>query len=141
MKHVIAFALFLLVGTLLRAQNLSFDETANYIKTKMEATSDCLSRYSDFYKPNETYCVGDISISRYGEVVIKSVARNLYPELKFNINNILKIEQDGDEIRFYRTNSSYFVISTNSQVDTERLQKAFNHLKTVSTKTKDPFDN
>lgn len=144
MKRLITICLIIATTFTVQAQDMNFDETASYIKEKILA-GGCNSRYGQTENDYSTVCIYIVEIEKNGQIVFGYDHNDKeYSNAKFNINNIIKIELDDTYgkkyIRFYTSDKSYYIIETVSQVESERLVKAFTHLKTVCTKTKDPFD-
>lgn len=147
MKNLLTlFVLFLGLG-LASAQEkkaLTFDETIIYLKRSL----DKKARYSEVlvYDTSTEYStnyMGEVLISSDGKISCnwKVGGGGIYSSISFNLNKVLKIENQNAQIRFYVTDSSYYLITAESQIDAERITKAFIHLKSLLPKDDDPFAN
>jgi hypothetical protein len=87
MKKLIIICLLLATAFSVKAQELNFEETVKYIKTKMVEKS----RYSYQANTYSTMMTNDVQIARDGKVTISFGTGTGDPDLKFNIQNLLKI--------------------------------------------------
>lgn|GEM_PF-1936925 len=143
MKKLLTICLFMAITFTVNAQEkkaLTFDETVMYIKDnlvkKARYSQDLVYIASSSFT---TIMMHEASISSAGQVTL--AWGKLYNPITFNLNKILKIENQEEEIRFFTTNNSYYLLTAETQIDAERLTKAFNHLKSLLPKEKDPFSN
>jgi hypothetical protein len=142
MKKLITICLFMATTFTVNARNLNFSETVTYIKDNLEAKGRYA--YDLHYTGSTSYStvfLRNILISADGQIKCIWGERNIYPPIIFNLNKVLKIENQDTKIRFFITTNSYYLLETETQIDSERLTKAFNHLKLLLPKAKDPFGN
>lgn len=49
--------------------------------------------------------------------------------MSFNLKKVLKVKNENEQIRFYFTDSSYYLTKFESKIDAERITKSSIHLK------------
>lgn len=140
MKKLLTICL-LLALTIASAQEkkLSFDDTSLYLKENLIEKA----RYSQdiVYVNNNSHStvpLYEFIISPKGLTTFTSVT--IYRSINVNLAKVLKIESKNDEIRFFVTDNSYYLITVENQIDAERITKAFTYLKSLISAEKDPFD-
>lgn len=147
MKNLLMlFVLFLGLG-MANAQEkkaLTFDETVIYLKKSLNEKG----RYSReiVYDTSTTFSttyMSEILMSNDGKILCNWAVGGggIFSSISFNLNKVLKIENKNAQIRFYVTDNSYYLVTAESQIDAERITKAFIHLKSLLPKDDDPFAN
>lgn len=154
MKKLLTICLIMTTVFTVNAQELGFDDTVNYIKDK-------LIKYKMYhYQDRVTYkiqCnIGDFKATKNGEILLISTSgMSDYVCSEQIINLFEKDKENGQEIKIsYKidwlknhmialgSNHYYGLVSKNAPPEVlERLAKAFNHLRSLCKKEKDPFDD
>ena len=149
MKKLIIISVLIFFNFLIgSAQSLNYSETAKYISSKLET----FNQQSVDYK---------CDISQYGLITeqFKTFGgKGAMVKNTVNINDISKIElvkslvaSDQYFIYFYcksgkcanvlgYSTSVFHILFTSTELDAQRLHKAFLHLQNLAKNTKDPFD-
>ena len=140
MKKLITICFLLATTFAVSAQEkkLSFDETSLYLKENLN--SKARYSYDIVYVNNNrqsTVTLIDVIISPKGLMKFESI--NIYPSIDVNLVKVLKIESKNNEIRFFITDNSYYLITAETQIDAERMTKAFIYLKSLIPAENDPF--
>lgn len=146
MKHLLIILAFAVSTFTVKAQQLSFDEAVLYIKERLDKKEGSYgtSTYSTTSESYTTRQIDRIDVNKAGEIeIIGSYFRKVTdpPDIKFSLNKTLKIESKADKILLFVTDETFYLLKVETQVDAERIAKAFNHLKSLLPKEKDPFDN
>lgn len=136
MKKLITICFILATSFTIKAQDMNFEETVKYINDKII----CCSKYENL--TITATISGDILWGNHGERINLF---DLVPEV-----DQTEVAQNSQGIKLdihgyiwfsgAKTGSSLFN-QFSSEVDAERMFKAFLHLKSLCTKKKDPFDN
>lgn len=140
MKKLLTICLLLAIAMAsAQEKKMSFEETSLYLKENLIEKA----RYSEdivYVNSNEqsTVPLFEFIISPKGLTTFTSVT--VYRSINVNFAKVLKIESKDDEIHFFVTNNSYYLITVETQIDAERITNAFIHLKSLIPDEKDPFD-
>ena len=149
MKKIVLFSLLCIFAFTTKAQELNFEETVKYINEKIE-NGDFMLGYQEEGGVYSLYPFNIIRLLKNGDIGISSKnylwkAKQGDP-IKFNLFKLAKrddgIKLTRTSIKFWKNeNEEYITIKSPSEVDNERLFKAFIHLRSLCAKEKDPFDN
>lgn len=137
MKKLITICLLLATAFSVKSQDMNFDETVKYINDKIICCSENKNNELKA-EVNGTLTWGDKTINMFDLEHYKGVD----PQL---------LGDKGIYVYYHDYWSTYYVylsdgsIAPNlngfkSQKDAERIYNALQHLRTLCTKTKDPFD-
>lgn len=126
MKKLLTICLLIATAFTTNAQQMNFDETVKYINEKIQCCGE--NRDLIFSAKKD----GTISYFRQTINLFDLFTNNEYP-------NGIYISNTDIKVRLSETSSTDFT-SFKMLKDTERVYKALLNLRSLCTKTKDPFD-
>lgn len=131
MKKLITICFFIATSFTVNAQQLTFEETVKYINDKIE----CCAEYKT-----------TLIAQKDGTLKFKTYSINLFDlddinteNCKYGICNRIG-ETSGNSYIYFKTGSTPNLAAFVSEKDAERVYNALFHLRSLCTKTKDPFD-
>ena len=153
MKKLLTICLIMATVFTVNAQELNFDETVKYIKDNLIKYK--MYQLQDGGATNLHCSIDDFKAKQNGEIVFVNTSGSSIGCGETIINLFEKDKKTGQAIEvkyeiFWTTdhriafgsNFHYQLISSNASPDVlTRLAKAFNHLRSLCKKEKDPFDD
>ena len=139
MKKLLTICLLLTASFTAKAQDMSFEETVKYINDKLECCSD--SKASITAKKDGTITIGRTSFNFFD---LQKTTRKEGPDPDLNGISIFYNEPGAFYGISFHANSkrSVAILETFTNIkEAERTYNAFQHLRSLCKKEKDPFDN
>lgn len=140
MKKIITICLLMATAFSVNAQDMNFDETLKYINEKIS----CCGNHKFTFKctTSGNIIVNNPSYTKefivnFFDLSIEPPA--IYEDGDFKRNNGVTLYETSIDFNLTKTKSFMFN-SFGTRADAERVYKALLHLRSLCTKTKDPFD-
>ena len=144
-KLFILLALLTAYSFTTKAQNLTFEQTVDWLKNFQKANTMYIYFGSKTSNTAHGY-ISDISVENSGRILIKHMEGGIYGFRSFNVYDIESsqwaVSNDEYDLKLLAKNNTILATVSNlNKPDGDRLYKALLHFKKVCTKSADPFGN